>query len=382
MSQGGVTNFFFADRSSVISHFRFQKRWGAGYSAGDLGSYTVRIVEADPNTKLPLAGGDVISEVTNYRPGVEATSSGQRFQTAEFTKKGTVEATKPYCFAWYNTHSSPGSNFFAQNNDIQFQFLPDEYPGADWPGEGFFTPARIHVDGTERPWFPYPITFRRGIARWNRCGPPLVEYRYEDGQWSGWGSWGSPYNRNSYLVEFTPTQHIRERFRVTRATRNVKSVWLNLWRLNASPGDLIVTLESGPSKLDVSNGQIIDERVIASNTVYDAGATFQRDETLTDPDLVPWIEVTFSRTITLEIGRIYSLRLRTTNGVFQTTSATRAEQQGLSGKHSDFDTHEKNRTLSWLTFDDSMGLQISTNSGTSWSWHGNRHQMPCLFECI
>lgn len=380
-SELGVSNFFYAERTGVISHFRYQKRFGKGYSKGDLGRYTVRIVAADEQTKLPVAGGEIISNIDYYQPGVEA-ASGQRFQTVEFAKKGQVTAKRPYCLVWINTHPFPDDNYFAQNNDIQYQWVPPERPDDGGPQPGFWNPARIEINGVDKPWFPYPISAFEGRLHWGRCGPPLMEYRFEDGQWGGWGSWGSPYSVPGYLVTFDADKHIRERFRVTRASRTVKSVWLNLWRLNGGTGDLIVRLERGPNPLDEGNGEIIETVTVPARQIYDAGQAFERDNHQPGPDLVPWIEVPFTQEHELTVGQIYSLRLSTASGVMETTSGTRAEQQGLSQKNDDFIEHELNRSLSWLTFDDSMGLQESHNQGEDWGWSGNRHQMPCLFTCV
>jgi hypothetical protein len=380
-SELGVSNFFYADRTGVISHFRYQKRWGKGYSHGTFGEYTVRIVEADEETKLPVIGGRIISQIKGYVPTFEQ-GQGQRFHTVAFREQGMVEARQPYCLVWINTHPRPDRHYFAQNNDIQFQWVPPDRAIGNAPAEGFWNPARLTIGGQNRPWFRYPITASNGRLRWGRCGPPLIEFRYSDGQWSGWGSWGSPFTVEGYIAGFDEIEHVRERFRVTRASRAVKSVWLNLWRLNGGTGDLVVSLERGPDHLSRGNGAIIEEVVISAREIHDAGSSFGRDSNQPGPDLVPWIEAAFATTHNLELGNIYSVRLRTTGGTMQTTSGARAEQQGLSPRHDDFITHERQRRLSWLTFDDSMGMQRSVDDGQRWAWWGNRRQMPCLFECV
>ena len=381
----GVSNFFYASRNGFVDACRFHRRTGTGYSDGDGGRYTIRIVEADEATKLPLASGRIMSETTGYLPG---NTDQPRFPNVALTPFHALEAKKPYCFVWINTHPDPLNNHFAQNSDVVYQWnnpVPAQTLSAqpsDFPGEDFWTPATFTDNGVEKTLFPYPITYFNGRPRWHRCGPPLIDFRYTDGQWGGWASWGSPYITPGYLITFTQTKHIRERFRVSRATRTVSSVWLNIWRLNGGTGNLILTLESGPNALETGTGTIIEQVNVPASQIYDAGASFERDTNRSDPDLVPWLEVPFSQNHVLQLGQVYSIRLRTAGGTMETTASTRGEFQGLSPRHFDFDTHESNRTLSWHTFDDSMGMQQSTNSGTNWVWAGNRRQMPCLFKCV
>jgi hypothetical protein len=231
-SEMANSQFFYAERTGTITHIRYNRRTGPGYSEGDGGRYTIEIRAAYAVTKLPLTGASPICQVHNVVPGNPGNAS--TFPTVEFTTTGQIIAKKPYCIIFRNTHDNPNGNHIAQNNNVQFAFLDDtspsncQEPAGTHPTAVGSSPSAIStwspvfIDGTIE-WYPYPTVAQNGTFRFRRLGGYMGSIRYSDGVWTGHGSWGA---EADYLTTINATAHFRERFRVTRANRTVNGVYM------------------------------------------------------------------------------------------------------------------------------------------------------------
>ena len=105
-------------------------------------------------------------------------------------------------------------------------------------------------------------------------------------------------------------------------------------------------------------------------------------------NFTPYLWVPFSENLTLVQGTIYNLRLSVTSGlVIQIVCSDRPDGQGLGAPGpsvATWDTWEATRQIPWQAFEDSRGLQFSTDSGTNWSYQlsPDRRIAPITFRCV
>jgi hypothetical protein len=376
----GVSQFFYGPRTGTVTRFRFNRRAGSGYSAGTGGTYTVEIRNADASTKLPITTGSPICQLTGYAPGVSGGAPAS-FPVVNFTLTGQLTFGQPYCVIFRNTHSNPSGNYISMNNIVHYVFNNDASGGPPPSGmPGSWTP--VVVDGKD--WYPFPIVARNRILRYRRIGPPILDLGWSDGAWTGPGLVSGFGGTNSRI---SGSNHFRERFRVTRANRTVRGVWIKIVRLNATSGNVIIRLERGPSSDTSGNGTIVEQRSFAASHVPNVGASEAWNEVQHSPpfEKLPWIFFQFNSNRTLSRGTTYNLRISSICTTFIST-AQRAEHSNArwSPLSSTWAQHEANRQLPIDSFEDSRGVMTSTNGGSSWSFLGgnNREQAPVLFECV
>jgi hypothetical protein len=395
----GVFAFFIAERTGTVTGLNWYYRYDftAGtYSRGNGGTYTIEIRAANPSTKLPLTGVSPICSMS-WSPHV-TTGAGQQFISGlNFTTTGQLIAKQAYALIARNTASSPSQNYVSQNTCHFYAFFDDTDPANyEEPGDGVSGAiAPEDVSTTIKPvtgWHPvridgtlnlYPLpALWRGHFRYRRFGQPfLAELIYSDGQRMNWGSWAS---ENTYARAVQGTNQVRERFRVSRASRVVSGVFIRVSKHNASGGSCVVTLESGPASNTSGNGSVIEQISVPAANFKECGNHFSIErwvEGLHDPtNKVHWVWVPFSTNRTLTLGNIYSLRLSASGGFDGKVWVT--NRSPFTPNLDDFDDHEANRTLPMNAWEDSLGAQISTNGGSTWVFTGSRQMAPLLFKCV
>ena len=392
----GTSQFFHAERTGIIDQIRFNRRTGpTGYSAGNGGTYTVEIRIADPNTKLPITTGSPICQVTGYNPGNPGNAS--TFETLIFTTTGLVVAKNPYCIVWRNTHASPSSNYISMNNNNQYIFADESDPanygeptgthptavGSSPVGVSTWNP--VFIDGTIE-WYPLPTGAKNGQFIFDRMGYYMGSLRYSDGLWVGPAAWGG---EADYIVTLSSTSMFRERFRVTRANRTVGGVFMRVYRLSGTTGNLIVTLESGPASDTSGNGTQIEQVTVSANVLYDVGSGDNWNEKNGPADRPHHIWVPFSQPRMLQVGSLYNLRLHTTGGLSARISGSgRADGTpgfGVRGSTSTWGEWEAGRETEWTAWEDSRGMMQSSSSGSTWQFSravSGAILSPILFKCV
>ena len=184
----------------------------------------------------------------------------------------------------------------------------------------------------------------------------------------------------------SPTSQLRQRFRVTRATRVVSGIFIKASRYNASAGSLTFVLESGPASDTAGNGSIIQQVSIPASVVYDVGSgeviNAEAGPTVA-LDFVHWIWVPFTANRTLTLGQLYNARLYAPSGSFRMWCSARADTSAAppAGTGLTWDQWEAQRQIEWTAWDDSRGMQISGNSGSTWAFATARLPMM-LFKCV
>jgi len=393
----GTWSFFYAERTGIVTDFLHHMRWGDGYSAGDGGQYTIEIREADPTTRAPLHGVAPICRITGIRPGNP--NRGYKNVIRPFTSTGRLMAKQPYALIYRNTHSNPGSNYISANIGWHHVFYdasnPADYrepngadprsPGSSPTPVSGWTP--VWIDGTLN-WYPWPCRGHAGEGlSYRRLGPEYSALRYSDGQWTGLG--GSYGGGSSYIATVRGTNHIRERFRVTRTDRKVSGVFVRIARYNTTTGNLIITLEEGPTSDGVGNGTTIEQISVPHATIYDVGSSDQANQVRGGPgsatDFVPFTWVPFSQSYMLEIGKIYNLRLSATGKLeCRMCCSSRFDQQAPGvplGSSLTWALWEARRQMPWNSWEDSRGMQVSADRGTIWRFFIGRLS-PILFRCV
>jgi hypothetical protein len=362
-----VSHFFYAERTGTITHFRWQRRTGSGYSGGDGGVYTVEIRAADPSTRLPRTGVPALCQLNNYKPGNPG--AGQAFVTVAFAKTCYVDARDPIALIFRNTHAEPHSNYVAQNTNaiaLHGNGNPLPPPSGTDPQDVGDSPVAVSgwtpvwIDGTE--WYPWPTVARNGQYRYP--GTPLVSVGYSDGVWAGFLFTAA---EPAYKTEISGDKKMyRDRFRVTRASRTVDGVFIRIPRYNGSTGELVVSIEeSFIEQADASgNGTVIIQASIPASILTDVGSDEYRE------DLVNWIWVPFSERILFEEGRIYNIRLSAAGGLVTKMFTNKRADSYFAPRASGLSWSEwaDQRTVDWQGFEDSRGGQATTNGGASWSY--------------
>jgi hypothetical protein len=390
----GDSFFFFADRTGVVDRILMHWRtYLSGYAAGDGGTYTIQIRAADPNTRLPITTGSPICQVTGISPGSTSSNSWSNL-VHNFTTAGQLTAKQPYCLVFLNTHATPGSNHVSCNVGLATSFNDPTDP-VDYQEPAGISPAGVGgsiaavsgwsplmIDGTLR-WHRWPALAENGVLHYRRLGGLYAMLRYSDGQWVGPG--GAYGGGASYKISISGNSHLRERFRVTRATRVVRGVFLRVVRINASGGSLTFSLESGPASDTSGNGTVIEQVTIPAASIFDVGSGENvNNESGSAPiDFVPWTWVPFTQNRTLTLGQLYNARLFAPSGNFNMWCNGRADSfmQGPFGPSLTWDQWAAQRALEWTAWEDSRGLMVSTNAGSSWSFGTPRLAM-ILFKCV
>jgi hypothetical protein len=297
---------------------------------------------------------------------------------------------------WRNTHADPGGNYFSSNANCHYAFDDDTgrtgyrepagvgptNPGSSPTAVAGWTPVRI--DGTI-DWYRWPVLAVNGGLRYRRLGPQYLSLRYADGQWTGFGAFGSNPDYRAQIGNGT-ARMARERFRVTRANRVVSGVFIRVPRYNATTGNLVVTLESGPASDIAGNGTPIEQVTIPHTAIYDVGSAENGDATngSVGVDFVPFLWVPFRQRRTLSVGAIYNLRLSVTGNLdCRMWCTARADDQGLGPKAFEltWDQWQHQRQVPWNCWEDSRGLLVSSNGGARWSYNRGRLS-PILFKCV
>lgn len=417
-SYPGVFCFFRAERTGTVTGLDFYYRFNfveGSYSKGNGGTYTIEVWPANPVTKLPITTGSPICRLTGWQPGGLAENPGNAngdgdeiVPDLEFSTTGDLVAKQPYALVVLNTAANPTQNYVSQNTPTQYSFdadttLPPNYaePGDDVAGS--ILPA--NVSATIKPirgWHPavidpgtanqfdmYPMpSIYRGNFRYRRMGtaPMLMSLIYSDGRKATFNSGGG---EHSYARDIQGANQVRERFKVTRAARTVSGVFIRVSKHSASGGNCIVTLESGPPSLTSGNGSPILAQVsVPAANFLECGNHFSI-ERWTEPNAaqgppffkVHWLWVPFSAPQTLSLGVIYSIRLSASGG-FHGKIWTHPRINSPTNHGGDFDTFIANRTCSMNFWEDSMGSQVSTNSGATWAFNGTSRHCPILFKCV
>jgi hypothetical protein len=393
-SERGDSFFFLADRTGVVDRILMHWRtYLTGYAAGDGGIYTIEIRAADQATRLPRTGVLPICKIDGIRPGATSANTWKNL-VHTFTKTGQLTAKQPYCIIWRNTHANPSGNHVSCNVGLATSFNDPTDP-ADYQEPAGINPGNIGtsiaavsgwspvmIDGTIR-WHQWPALAQNGVLHYRRLGGIYAMLRYSDGQWVGPG--GAYGGSTAYKVAISGNSHLRERFRVTRATRIVSGVFLRVVRINASSGNLVFALESGPSSDTLGNGTVIEQVTIPAASIFNVGSAENLNNASGSApiDFVPWTWVPFKQNRTLTLGQLYNARLFATSGNFNMWCNGRADSfmQGPSGPSLTWDQWQAQRALEWTAWEDSRGLMVSTNAGSNWRFGTPRLAM-ILFKCV
>jgi hypothetical protein len=402
----GTSFFFYADRTGVVTrlfqHFRTEI---PGYAAGNGGVLTIQIRPANANTRLPIPGSAAICSVSGFIPPTPSETEGSHGNViVNFTTTGQLTKGQPYCIVYRNTHASPGANHVSCNISAHFVFNDDtnpanyEEPVGTNPASVGSSPVAVSgwnpvvIEGTT--WFPWPCMARNNVLRYRRLGGIAAALGWEDGVWSGWGGWGGNGSSTVYRPPISGSNQVRVRFRVTRATRVVRGVFVRAFRTSTASGNLVVTLESGGS--DTASGTLIEQVNVNSTVLYNVGSQDAYNEVQQTPpmDFVHWMWVPFTQNRTLTQGQFYNLRLSATGSA---TMAIRGSgrvdslpELSPDGRELTWDQWDggssglaaAQREIEWNAWEDCKdGCHISTNGGSSWSVTTAR-LMPILFKCV
>ena len=226
---GGESFFFYAEKTGVVTGLQWHVRVGNGYSmpitaglaAGSYGTYTLRIVAANPATRRPVSSPATICQLVGYQPTAPArppANGGWDYPTINFTTTGQLIAGQPYCIQSIRT--TTGNTFYSQN--IAWSASGVAFPNDahySEPGRGNAGNANYVIEGPGntiepqnvgavitrvRGWSPFVVG---GVAQWpghvatqdgvlhHRVGNPEIGLIYADGEISGWGSWGARVTR-------------------------------------------------------------------------------------------------------------------------------------------------------------------------------------------
>jgi hypothetical protein len=388
----GTSGFFYAERTGTVDKIRFERRVGPNYSEGDGGTYQITVWPADPVTKAPITSGAFVARLNSYSPNADQNVNNGIPVQRDFDTTGDLVAGQPYAVVFRNIHASPNDEYFSMNAVATFAHQ-DETDGDPDP-----TPPLITNDGNPRnawspvlingstTWRPFPVVRRNNSLQWHRIGPWNIELRYTDGIWSGSNIWGS--NGTVYQRTIAGANWFRQRFRVTRSTRVVDGVYLPLARVSGS-GNVIVTLESGPASDTASNGFALDQQTVAGTNFTLIGSVWDWNERrmAVPGDKVSWVFVPFDDDITLTLGTIYCLRLNCSSSLsVKIQCSSRADRQtptlsGVDGRDVSWAVWETDREVPREVWEDSRGPQVSSDSGTNWSFFAAGNA-PILFRCV
>ena len=409
---------FYAELSGTVTGIQWSWRQQApepsNYSEGDGGIYTIQIVEADATTKRERPGGQVICSVDGIAPG-NPVGSDSTFPEYDFTTTGELGAGQPYVIKVINTHPDPNSNHVSQNVVRYYVWNSSNPPHFTEPGGGGaigdilvasrgirgnvvgssiarvrgYAPHMIDQGGDPFLLYPVPIGSEGSEFDYRRLGGIDSALRYSDGVYTGWGRGsGTP---SEYQFKVTGSNQLRQRFRVTRASRTVSGVFVMGW-VNGTSGDLQVRLESGPETDDHTpgNGSLIEQVNVPASMFLDAGPTLEHNQLLTGSDtgaldLVHYVWVPFITNRTLTLNHTYNLRLVPSGCDFRMIGGARGDDKyGIYGrKASTWATWAINRKISWTCFEDSRGPQVSTDGGSTWAYGpAEAQQVPITFKCV
>jgi hypothetical protein len=407
-SDAGVSFFFYAERAGTIDRILFQARRGENYGLGDGGTYTIEVRAANATTKLPISGGQLISRRTGWNPGPGLTVSTDWLILTFTEMPNPTVAGQPYCLIFKNTHPQPAANFFSTNINIHHGWEGGLARGTPEPSD-YREPAGTNVNNlgnvptavagwcphlrpNGQPLFPYPTKAYNGDFQYNRIGPEHACLHYSPappgGQWvgpAGHAGGGSP---DGFIID-TNGKNVRERFRVTRASRTVDGVFIRLCRLSGT-GSLVVRLEVGPQvdAHNAANGTLMESVTVPQSEIYTApsGDCELHFTCGANTTFIPYIWVPFTQNHTLVQGTIYNLRLlRSGSIVLEIIAAARPDNQGLPPIGRDVATWaqwENTRQIAWNAFEDSRGVQWSTDSGANWVYVSNEEICPITFRCV
>jgi hypothetical protein len=166
----------------------------------------------------------------------------------------------------------------------------------------------------------------------------------------------------------------------------VSGVFVRVTRRNASSGNFIVSLESGPASDSSGNGTLMEQVTVPAAHVFDVGSFEDLDGTTGGSagiDLVPYLWVPFTQNHTLTLGQFYSLRFSAT-GNFDMWVGGRSDSflgMGPNGRTLTQDQWEAQRQIEWTAWEDSRGMMLSSNGGTTW-FFGTQRLTPAIFKCV
>ena len=422
------TWFFRAERSGTIDRIRWHWRNQSppdpsGYSAGTGGVYTIEVRTGNPNNNQEAAGSALIASIAGIAPG-NPTGSNGRFLEYTFTNTGALVAGNPYVVKVTNTHANAANNYVSQNTISVLGWSHNTNPpfytepaggGAVGsinvaPATGSvrgnavgaaggtikrvlgYSPHMIEAGANDYMLYPMPVTGVGGDLRYDRFGPAHISLRYTDGIYTLWGVGSGEYPESRVLV--AGTTQVRQRFRVTRASRTVSGVFVLGWVSNTA-GSLNVVLEQGPQNDDHTPNNaaatVLETVSVPANMFLNAGsanAQFNQNNSGLDDgplDLIHYVWVPFNVNRTLTLGQTYNLRLAPNGCNFYIFGSNRSDQQfAPSGRTTaTWSQWATARRVSWTEFEDSRGPQVSTNSGAAWSyWPASHQQIPITFKCV
>jgi hypothetical protein len=383
--RGTLTHFFYAQRTGIVTQFRYNRRTGpTGYSAGTGGTYTVQILPASAATKRET-GAAAICGVTGYSPGNPGDAS---FNSAvAFTTTGSLTAGQPYVVRFTNTHARPLSNFFSVNNNWAWhhnQGIPEPGPVGTSPTSVGASPVAVSgwspvwIAGQE--WFPWPATWESTAAGdgWRYHGPMLIDFLYNDGVWAGGGFQGTSPESSGAIHPVGGSDMVRMRFTVSRATRVVDGVFIHAARFNATTGNIFVRLERGPAQDTSGNGTQIEQVSVSGTLLYNVGTSW-----IVDPDKANWVWVPFTQNRTLTLGQTYSLRISADSSLDMRMWFNRSAANNFGGSREWTQWEDANTEVT--TGGD--GPQKSSNSGSTWAQAKDTNgvdygQAGILFRCV
>lgn len=423
----GKSWFFYAERTGTIDGIQIAWRWSnptgsgadTGYSQGAGGIYTIEVVEANATTKLP--SGSVICSISGITHG-NPTGGGQAYREYDFTTPGEVTVGQPYCVRIRNTRSNPSTNFESVNCVRQVVWFSENPPNFTEPAGGGavgsivvasggirghtvgasiarvvgYSPHSIDLGGTPFQQYPVPLISNSNLTglTCRRFGGGMMALRYDDGVYTLWGRGGGSANivSDGYQFNLTGSNQLRQRFKVTRATRTVSGVFIQAFA-NGTSGNLLVRLESGPDtdSHTAGNGTLVGTEIsVPASNFLNIGATWIHNQVQSGGDtaaldLPHYVWVPFAANRTLTLGSIYNLRLVPSGCNLHIVGGARGDDSyGANGRNTaTWAAWEANRRISWTCFEDSRSPQVSTNGGSTWSYGpGPSRQVPITFKCV
>ena len=316
-ASGGVHQFYVAQCEGPITKLLHQARHDEGYSVPGTAVFDIIVQEADPDTRLPKAGGTIYATGYNTTYSIP-TDRGQSFPVYNLTPLVDVQKKDPICVSFY----SKSSAYYAVNVTLIFLQSSDTQPASYFPSAPFFFPFLL--DGRDPGQMP--VQADRGRLRYRRVGYPLGLTLKTGDFWDGTPNFGAV-STPTYNMQLTGNTFGADRWRQEYETKTFDRLHIHAYRINNASGNLRVFLEEGPIDRADGIGTVIREYIIPGSSFINVGSEYERgniNETVT-PTLINWFTLNLGFDWVNEKGKIYGIRFGCSSGEMQIWAPNRAE---------------------------------------------------------